>query len=290
MKISLVLSIFLVLALAAALPAQNASPVPPAGQIPPGMPPGPASTPAPGWRAGVSGRIAETGMGGRGVVGTVTAMAPGVYTVKTELGQTFKVQFSVNTNFMKQVARPHDENGNRRTGAQRGESGYRQQAPPEPIKATDIKVGDDIAALGEVSQSANSVGATLIVLIDPERAKMMHEQRANFGKTWLMGKVTAINETKLSIAGSLDNADYTIQADENTTFRKHREPITLADVQVGDMVRAEGSMKDGSFVAASVAVMGMPPGGMPRVPRDAQPAQSGAQNPAAPQTDAPQPK
>ena len=49
-------------------------------------------------------------------------------------------------------------------------------------------------------------------------------------------------------------------ADENTTFRKHREPVTLADVQVGDMVRVEGAVKDGIFVAASVSVMGMRPG------------------------------
>jgi hypothetical protein len=43
-------------------------------------------------------------------------------------------------------------------------------------------------------------------------------------------------------------------------------------VQVGDVVRVEGAMKDGVFVASSVAVMGMPTGGMPRLPREAAPA------------------
>ena len=46
-------------------------------------------------------------------------------------------------------------------------------------------------------------------------------------------------------------------------FRKRRDPITLADIQVGDMVRAEGAVKDGTFVATSVAVMGPPMNGAP---------------------------
>ena len=95
---------------------------------------------------------------------------------------------------------------------------------------------------------------------------------ANFGKTWLMGKVTAINETKVSIFATVDNAAHVFVADENTTFRKRRDSITLADLQVGDRVRVEGAEKDGTSVAASVTVMGMPPGGTPSVPHDAAPA------------------
>jgi hypothetical protein len=57
-------------------------------------------------------------------------------------------------------------------------------------------------------------------------------------------------------------------ADENTTFRKRRDPVTLADVQVGDMVRVEGALKNGTFVATSVALMGMPQAeGAPMMPR-----------------------
>jgi hypothetical protein len=69
----------------------------------------------------------------------------------------------------------------------------------------------------------------------------------------------------------VDNAAHAFVADENTTFRKHREPITLTDVQVGDRVRVEGAVKDGIFVAASVTVMGMPQGGAPSVPHDGAP-------------------
>ena len=67
-----------------------------------------------------------------------------------------------------------------------------RQTRPQAIKATDIKVGDAIAASGETDANAKSVGAVVIMQIDPERAKQIREMQANYGKTWLMGRVTAI--------------------------------------------------------------------------------------------------
>ena len=84
----------------------------------------------------------------------------------------------------------------------------------------------------------------------------MREMQANYGKTWIMGKVTAINELKVTLQGGPDNATHTFVADENTTFRKRRDPITLGDIQVGDMVRAEGAVKNGAFLATTVASHG----------------------------------
>jgi len=209
----------------------------------------------PGQRGGRGGWGGMSG--GGGVTGTVTEVLADHYIIKTDGGETYTIQFSANTRIMKQMAR------------QRGEGGGN---PPPPLKSTDIKVGDAVAALGEVNAAAKSVGAVIVLQLDPERAKQIREMQANFGKTWLMGKVTAIDETKVSIFATVDNAAHTFVADENTTFRKRREPITLADVQVGDRVRVEGAVKDGMFVAASVTVMGMPQGGTPTVPHGAAPA------------------
>jgi hypothetical protein len=90
----------------------------------------------------------------------------------------------------------------------------------------------------------------------------MQEQAASFGKTWLGGKVTAINGTTITLTGALDNAPHTVVADENTTFRRRRDPITLADIQPGDNVRVEGAVKDGAFTATTVNTMGgAPPNG-----------------------------
>jgi hypothetical protein len=91
----------------------------------------------------------------------------------------------------------------------------------------------------------------------------MREMQANYGKTWIMGKVTAIDGVKVTLMGAIDNAAHSFVADENTTFRKRRDPITLGDIQVGDTVRVEGALKDGTFLATTVSAMGAPPAGGP---------------------------
>jgi hypothetical protein len=201
-----------------------------------------------GQRGGRGGFGGMMGMG-RGVLGTVTEVAPDHYTVKNENGELYTVQFSVNTRILKGSAQ-------RRGQGDAGQGSNPGANPPQTIKAIDIKVGDAIAANGEVDATSKSVGAIVVFLIDPERAKQMREMQANYGKTWLMGKVTAVNDLKVMLEGGPDNATHSFVADENTVFRKRREPITLADVQVGDMIRVEGAVKNGSFMATNVAVMG----------------------------------
>ncbi len=216
-------------------------------------------------------------MMGRGTVGTVTEATADHYTIKTEIGEVYTVHFSANTRIMKQAPPRHGQGQGQGRAQAQAEQGEGQRTPPTPIKSTDIKVGDVIAASGEVDATAKSVGAVVVMLIDPERAKPMREMEAYYGKTWLMGRVTSINEVKLTLQGGPTNAVHTFIADENTSFRKRRDPITLADVQVGDMVRVEGAVKDGTFVATTVAVMSPPPsGGAPG-------AQQSSQPPAPPQ-------
>lgn len=189
------------------------------------------------------------GMMGRGVMGIVTEIAPDRFTIKTDSGDLYTVHYSVNTRIMK-------GGGGQRSG--KGGDSEPPVNPPTPIKASAIKVGDAIAASGEMDANAKSVGAVVVMQIDPERAKQMREMQANYGKTWIMGKVTAINDVKVTLQGGPDNATHTFVADESTTFRKRRDPITLGDIQVGDMVRAEGAVKNGAFLATMVAVMGPP--------------------------------
>jgi hypothetical protein len=239
------------LTLAMTVTAQDANPAPPQGSGQDG-----------GSRMGQRGGRGWGGggmMGGfGGVMGTVTEVGTDHYTIKNEAGEIYTVHFSVNTRILKQPARRQGQ------GAER--------TPPVPIKASDIKVGDAIAANGEVDAAAKSVGAVFVVQLDPERAKQMLEMQANFGKTWLVGKVTAINDVKVTLQSPVDNAVHTFVADENTSFRKRREPITLADVQVTDNVRVEGALKDGVFVATTVSVMGLQATGGP-APRPGPPPQ-----------------
>jgi hypothetical protein len=242
MNIRLFSAIVLGLALGATAYAQDENPAPTAGQTPDQGPGGG------GWGEG------------RGLMGTVTQVAADHYTIKTEEGDVYTVYYSANTRIFKQSAQQRGMGG-------RGEGGNQRQE----IKSTDIKVGDAIGARGEVDAAAKSVGAVVILQMDPERARQMEQMQANYGKTWLAGKVTTVDGVKVTLMGMVDHAAHTFVADENTTFRKRRDPITLSDVHVGDMVRVRGEVNAGAFRASSVTVMEMPPGGMPMLPRGSQP-------------------
>ena len=185
---------------------------------------------------------------GRGVAGTVSEVTADHYTIKTLTGETYTIHFSANTRVVMQPAQ---------------RSAEAMRVPPQEIKPTDIRVGDVIMANGDVDATAKSVGALAVVKIDPERAREMREMQANFGKTWLVGRVTAVNDTKVTLHSPVDDADHTFMADENTTFRKRREPVTLADIEVGSSVRVEGKVKEGVFVASAVNVGGPPATGGP---------------------------
>ena len=199
----------------------------------------PAQNAGPGMGRG---RGWGTGIGGRGVVGVVTEVAPDHYAVKNDSGEIYTIHYSANTRIM-EAPNLH--------GAT-----TEMNVPPEAIKPGDIKVGDAILARGEVDATAKSVGAIVVVKIDPERARMLREMEANFGKTWLAGRVTKVEDTKVTIQSAVDNAEHTFVADENTSFRRRRELVTMADIEVGSNLRVEGSVKQGVFVAATVNVMG----------------------------------
>lgn len=216
--------------------------------------PMPAGPPMGGQRGGRDWGGAGIMGGVRGVMGTVVEVGSDHYTIKNDSGEVYTVHFSVNTRIMKQPAQRQGGGG------------------PQTIQASEIKVGDAIAVNGEVDGTTKSVGAVFVVQLDPERAKQMREMQANFAKTWLMGRVIAINEVKVTLESPVDNAPHTFVADENTTFRKRREPITLADLQVGDSVRVEGSLKDRVFMATTVNVMGLQARGGP-APRQGPPPQ-----------------
>ena len=283
MKLRLLPAMFAVLVLTAAAIAQDSGSAPPPGQ-------NSNQNSGQGNGGGYGQGGGRGGMMGRGLMGTVTEVAADHYTIKTEMGEVYTIHFSANTRITKQPAGMRGPGGGGGGGGQgTGGGGYGRGPggnggggnPPVEIKATDIKVGDAIAAAGDIDATAKSVGATRIVQLDPDTAKRMQEMAANFGKTWLQGKVTAINGTTITLIGALDNAPHTVVADENTTFRRRRDPITLADIQVGDTVRVEGALKDGVFTATAVNMMGGtppsgpsgPPSGAPSGPAPGPPPQ-----------------
>lgn len=191
---------------------------------------------------------------GQMVRGTVTATASDHLTIKTDAGETYQVALSPNTRMMK----------NR-----------------EPLKPTDVKVGDGVGAMGELDAPKKTVHALFVAVMDAEQVKKLRE---GLGKEYIAGKVTAIDEVKLTILRP-DNVTQVIEVDETTSFRRGGgrrnyqsangnsfssmpgqsagtgqintggESITLAEIKVGDMVTGQGSVKHGVFVPTTLAVI-----------------------------------
>jgi hypothetical protein len=184
------------------------------------------------------------------VSGEITAVSGTNVTVKTTEGETVQIATTPNTRVMKG----------------RGVT----------VKITDLKAGDGVLALGNLDAPNKTLHAAMVMATDAAQLKAMKE---NLGKTYILGKVTAIDadNAKMTVQ-RLDGVSQTIGFDETTSFKRGRigrgmgmgeagagnaaanapaatgESITLADIKVGDTVSGTGSVKSGVFVPAQLTV------------------------------------
>lgn len=187
-----------------------------------------AATPLPAQR-GHDGDDNGLGPNGKGVMGTVTAVQPGGFTVKTADGEAWKVTVGDNTRIT------HDR---------------------EPASIKEIKTGVGVLAVGQADASApNTLHA---VFASYQTADEVKTRFASFGKTWVAGKVTAIDGTKITITvqqpGENTPRNLTFTVDETTDFKKGRDEATLADLKTGDYVMGKGAVKTGAFVPTELAI------------------------------------
>lgn len=196
--------------------------------------------------------------GGQQVQGTVTAATSDKITVQTDAGDSYTVAVSGTTRVIKD----------------------RQQ-----IKAADVKVGDGISAFGTVDATAKTVTAMMVTDVD---AATMKAAKEDMGKTYITGKITAIDMDNLKLTVMrTDNVSQVITVDDGTSFQRGArgitvpsmmggvgagggmgrgggqgagaaaaapESITLADVKVGDTVVATGAVKGGLFTPVKMGV------------------------------------
>jgi hypothetical protein len=154
----------------------------------------------------------------------------------------------------------------------------------QPVKLSDITVGDTVFARG--SLDGNTMQAGGVRVVNPEMAQRMGQgggmgfgtgngqgggrgqfNPADWGKTFIAGRIKSINETTLTISRP-DNQEQTlnVQVDENTSFKKGREDITLTDIKADDFVFGQGEVKNGVFMVKELHVGGGrmgPPGAAP---------------------------
>jgi hypothetical protein len=167
-----------------------------------------------------------------GIAGTIAAMDAHSITLKTRDGQTAQVALDDRTQYRK----------------------GREAATP-----ADFKVGDMVFVRGGKT-SENAWQAAVV----GSRGQGDDGSSSNFaegmGKRFIAGEIKSIDGTQLTIQRP-DGVTQKISVDEETSFRKNGESITLVDLKPGDHVFGRGELKKDVFVPAVLNV-GEPKFGM----------------------------
>ena len=123
--------------------------------------------------------------------GEVTAVSGATVTVRNGEGQTVQIVTTDNTRVMKD----------------RGQ-----------VKVSDLHVGDGLMAFGNLDPATHSLHAGIIMAEDAAQVKAMRE---NLGKTYITGRVTAVDldDAKLTVERP-DHVKQTIGFDETTSFKR----------------------------------------------------------------------
>ena len=235
---------------AAAVQAQDAPDAPTTGQG--------TNTPQPHQGGGRGGQ----GGGPRPLFGKITALHESSMDITRQDGQVVTVKLTPQTEFRKER---------------------------EAAKATDFKVGDTVVVRGE-ENSDHSVTARMVGTRSggpgggpgdrPGGAGM-----GTLGKDYVAGEVKALNPPRITVLRT-DNVTQVLELNEESSLRRGRESITMADIQVGDHVMARGAVQNDVFVPKGVMLMNAEQ--WKRMQEFA--AQGNAAKPAEPQTPAPKPQ
>jgi len=137
-------------------------------------------------------RSSPGGPGGRrgaAARGTVASVSGSNIVVKDESGTTWTIITTENTRVM------------------RGR---------EPLAVSGIQAGDEVVSMGMPDADKHELHAMMVMDVP---AADVAKAKANLGKTYIVGRITAIDETKLTVLRT-DKVSQTIALDETTSLRK----------------------------------------------------------------------
>jgi preprotein translocase subunit YajC len=125
-------------------------------------------------------------------------------------------------------------------------------------KLEDFKVGDLVFVRGE-ENADHSVTAQMVGGRSgggPERGRGPGGGAGfgELGKDFVVGEVKSVDAPKLTVLRP-DNVTQTLELNEETSLRKGRESITMADIQAGDHVVVRGGIQNNMFVPKNVIVL-----------------------------------
>jgi Domain of unknown function (DUF5666) len=121
--------------------------------------------------------------------------------------------------------------------------------------ANDFKVGDMVVVRGELNAD-HSVSARIVGTRTGggPGGSPGGRQMGTLGKDYVAGEIKGIDAPKLTILRP-DHVTQIIELNEETSLRKGRESVTMADIHIGDHVMARGAMQNDVFVPKGVMVM-----------------------------------
>jgi hypothetical protein len=159
-----------------------------------------------------------------------------------------------------------DTNGDTVSVKLTGQTQYRKDR--RPAKRSDFKAGDIIMVRGDENPD-HSWTAQVVAARSLNGPNGMggrggqggggsgrgFAQTGTLGKDYVAGEIKSIDAPKLSVLRS-DNVTQTLELNEETSLRKGRDSITMADIQPGDHLFARGGVEKNVFVPKMVMVIG----------------------------------
>jgi hypothetical protein len=137
---------------------------------------------------------------------------------------------------------------------------YRKER--QPAKLADFKVGDPVIVR---TDQPDGKGTTAIIVATGQFAMRSGPSGpggqgagpgmfGTLGKDFVIGEVKTIDPPRLTVMRT-DNVSQTLELNEETSLRRGRESITMADIQTGDHVIARGAVENNVFVPKNLTVV-----------------------------------
>ena len=173
---------------------------------------------------------------GRGVFGKISAIQSDSIELTGQDGTKFSFKVTTSTEFRKER---------------------------QPAKLSDFKVGDTVAVRTN-QDSGNVAGGTAVMIVAVPAGGFAGRgggggggqfvMQGTMGKDYVVGEVKSIDVPKLTVVRT-DNVTQTLELNEDTSLRRGRDSITMADIQPGDHVFARGAVANDVFVPKNVMVI-----------------------------------
>jgi hypothetical protein len=78
--------------------------------------------------------------------------------------------------------------------------------------------------------------------------------QGTLGKDYVIGEIKSVDAPKVTVLRT-DNVTQTLELNEETSLRRGRESITMADIQPGDHIFARGAVANDVFVPKGLNVI-----------------------------------